>query len=665
MFKKYKLIIINIISLLLITNFYYIYAQEDNYEMKGILLNTYDEFNLKAGDTFQIKVYEKLVDESQEDEDLQVIFGEELTGASFMVITDPANMATVDENGLVTALGKCYGAVVVTYDTYMTSCSIVIDDYIFVWEGWLEEDGKYYWYENERRAGTEGQGKAIYDPRSDAWYWLDASDNGARVENSEVYIEEDKKWVRLLEDGKMAKGWYLGEEGRQYYDPQHFYRYHGLINIEDEEYYFDFDSGLAYEEGWLELDNKYYWFEDAKKQGRLEKILIEDNDEIYCLNPDDNGARFIDSEVEVDGKYYYFDEEGKIYKGFRKTEDKIYFYNEENGEKIFGNYLIDNSLHKFDKKSGELKLGWYKENDKEYWYEKGIRQGTYDDPKGVLGDKKIRGREIYDASLDSWFWLDAEYDGAKAVNKEVWMPYIYADEELGSTEGKWVRYDEDGHMIKGWYENKKEKYYYDETTGAMLKGDYKIKKDYYYFDELSGILDYEGFRNIDDKDYWYEKGIRQGTYNDSKCVLGDGTCRGREIYDPGTKAWYWLDANAEGAKAQGKEVWIPYIYQDEDEWKNNKLKLNQYIKFSDTNALMSNQVKKAILNKEGKWVRYDANGKMAKGWYKVEDEEIEYYHEQEGNIYFYDYVTGLMAKSKTIIDNMKYDFDEISGVLKD
>ena len=33
------------------------------------------------------------------------------------------------------------------------------------------------------------------------------------------------------------------------------------------------------------------------------------------------------------------------------------------------------------------------------------------------------------------------------------------------------------------------------------------------------------------KSYWYEGGIRQGTTKDPKGVIGDGTNRGREIYE--------------------------------------------------------------------------------------------------------------------------------------
>lgn len=123
-----------------------------------------------------------------------------------------------------------------------------------------------------------------------------------------------------------------------------------------------------------------------------------------------------------------------------------------------------------------------------FWYENGVKQGTYSDPQGVMGDGVVRGREIYDPDSHAWYWLDAVYDGAKAVNKEVWMPYIYKTETPGSTNGKWVRYDESGRMITGWYNNSNGRYYYDPTTGAMSKGLTTIGGKKYYFDDSTGVM---------------------------------------------------------------------------------------------------------------------------------------------------------------------------------
>ena len=160
------------------------------------------------------------------------------------------------------------------------------------------------------------------------------------------------------------------------------------------------------------------------------------------------------------------------------------------------------------------------------------------------------------------------------------------------------------------------------------------------------------------KMYWYEGGVRQGTYDDPKGVIGDGTVRGREIFDPATDGWYWLDAVYDGAKACNKEVWMPYIYQNEASWGDAEIEAN-----ANNSGSMKQQVINFIKNRYGKWVRYDANGKMVKGWYTVEGADAEIYPTQVGNTYYYDYQTGLMAKGWQNIDGKDYYFDEQTGVL--
>ena len=186
------------------------------------------------------------------------------------------------------------------------------------------------------------------------------------------------------------------------------------------------------------------------------------------------------------------------------------------------------------------------------------------------------------------------------------------------------------------------------------------------------------FRTGDDgKLYWYESGVKQGTLSDTQGILGDGTNRGREIYDSATDGWYWLDSVYDGAKAVGKEVWIPYIYQDElvmsadgygrmangisDEARVKALAQDSIT----TEANMSEQVEEAIKNRTGKWVRYDENGAMLKGWVKIQGALEKYYPNQVGNIYYYDQKTGLMAKGNVNISGVEYHFDETTGVLDD
>ena len=171
------------------------------------------------------------------------------------------------------------------------------------------------------------------------------------------------------------------------------------------------------------------------------------------------------------------------------------------------------------------------------------------------------------------------------------------------------------------------------------------------------------------KQYWYENNKIQGVYGSPGNVWYDDIERGREIFDPKSNGWYWLDAVYGGAKAVNKEVFMPYVYSNEKEFDEATIdslaeESNTYTENYGPVANMGDQVKKAIKEGTGKWVRYDFQGKMIKGWYTVfskEDQKL--YPNQVGNTYYYDYKTGLMAKGWTNIGGTNYYFDELTGVL--
>ena len=210
-----------------------------------------------------------------------------------------------------------------------------------------------------------------------------------------------------------------------------------------------------------------------------------------------------------------------------------------------------------------------------------------------------------------------------------------------------------------------------------------------YFPHKDNIM----LANVNDnKVYWFENNKIQGTNKDPKGVYGwddrvkKNINRGREIYNqggmvsPGGAGWHWLDSVYGGAVAFNKEVWMPYIYQDEASWddatkKTISLESDSYteksyyyekaqLEYHTVNAKMSDQVYNAMKNGTGKWVRYSYTGSMVKGWYAVVGKEEDIYPDQKGNVYYYDYKTGLMAKGETVIDGITYIFDELTGVLK-
>lgn len=250
-------------------------------------------------------------------------------------------------------------------------------------------------------------------------------------------------------------------------------------------------------------------------------------------------------------------------------------------------------------KYGE-KNGWVEENGKKYWYEKGVKQGTTG-----------RGKEIYDPNSDAWYWLDAVQGGAMTVNKDVYQESAagqWADKPDGT--GKWVRYDENGHMIKGWQTTEKGTYYFDPTFGTMAKGVTEIDGVPCAFDQNTGIGLDKQWVTINGADYWYENGVRQGLEG-----------RGKEIYDPASDAWYWLDAVDQGKKATSKDV---YQESEAGQWADRA-------------------------DGTGKWVRYDAQGHMIKGW-------------SADKRYYFDPIYGTMAKGDAVIDGRTYHFDKNTGI---
>ena len=98
------------------------------------------------------------------------------------------------------------------------------------------------------------------------------------------------------------------------------------------------------------------------------------------------------------------------------------------------------------------------------------------------------GTEYYCDETGDWYWMDASKEGEFAHDREVYIPYVFNEEAVSSTEGKWVRYDHEGKMIKGWYLDTGNQYYYDTVTGAMYKGQYLIDGWLCQFNEMTGIL---------------------------------------------------------------------------------------------------------------------------------------------------------------------------------
>lgn len=219
-----------------------------------------------------------------------------------------------------------------------------------------------------------------------------------------------------------------------------------------------------------------------------------------------------------------------------------------------------------------------KETDNKYWFDYGVL---------------ARQKEVYNPYTDTWYWFEA--DGSMAVDKDVFIP---VNEEY--TDGKWVRYDSDGNMIKGEDFRYGGWYWFDLTTGEMKKGfayipDGTDDGKWVYYDEINGQM------------YHGESYINEG--------------------------WYRFD-DVTGKMQHGE-------FSSEEG--------NRYL-YNEITGIMQ----KGEVCKENNWYYYDEiTGIMQKG---------EVHH--HGNSYYYDVQTGIMQYGFVYRNDKWYYYNETTGVME-
>jgi len=148
-----------------------------------------------------------------------------------------------------------------------------------------------------------------------------------------------------------------------------------------------------------------------------------------------------------------------------------------------------------------------------------------------------------------------------------------------------------------------------ENTPALAKmGWYQLES---YSAEIYGGIDYC---------YWYENDVRQGL------DLNDPSYRGKEIYDPKSDGWYWLDNCNAGRMAVSKDVLLP---------QDTKTYLEDVAAYGTPEEYPE----------RWKWARYDNFGKMMKGQIHMHIEGTP--EDAEWGYWWFDEVTGAMQKGLT------------------
>lgn len=162
------------------------------------------------------------------------------------------------------------------------------------------------------------------------------------------------------------------------------------------------------------------------------------------------------------------------------------------------------------------------------WARSADQSQMYRFENGVMS----KGVEYQDPDTGYWYYL--RDDGTMVYDDEFWI----------ADHNKWVRYDEQGHMVHGVFAEERGTYYFDEWTGEMLHGEAQLslEKDgdgdygtgWFYFDTWTGIMaiDEDVYLSNDSGGKW----VRYDT--DGTMVHGEDN---RVSKADGKSHWWYFD----------------------------------------------------------------------------------------------------------------------------
>ena len=197
--------------------------------------------------------------------------------------------------------------------------------------GWVYQDGLQYWFDS----GIMARSKEIYDPSSNAWYWLDA--DGTMAHDKDVYQSSNGgKWVRYDSAGHMIKG----ED----------YRYGGW-------YFFDYTTGAMAKGMKYISSNGGKWVYYDWTNGQMA-----------------HGEKYVNYDSEHTGWYLFDDNTGAMFHGdtyIRSNGGKWVRYDRTSGKMVKGLHYQDGSYYYFDQTTGAMAHGkaWVPEWNDYAWFD--------------------------------------------------------------------------------------------------------------------------------------------------------------------------------------------------------------------------------------------------------------------------------------------------------
>ena len=353
---------------------------------------------------------------------------------------------------------------------------------------------------------------------------------GALVTNS--YVQVDKDWYYVGNDGKRLKGSQTINNVPVYFDPYDGKQAKGVFG--NDGYFYDKDSGAKVDLGtnryvyindnWYYLNGEgkilkgsqtidgvhvyfdyngvqakdtvldgYYYDKDTGARKELPRDqFIKIGDDLYYFSS--NGRT---GEINIDGKDYYIAQYGRVLRGSFNIYQYPPYYDDETGEAVEKTGFVKSRGSWFYLENGK-KVAGFKKIDGKLYYFSANPMNKYETNEQVRG--KLVGPKFYISFLsraedNPTYYFDAETGAA------VTTQFVYAD-------GHWYYFGNDGKALLFDQVVNGQHLYFD-YEGKQVKGDFVTDyKGTRYYDENSGELVTNQTRTINGVTYHFDENGR-------------------------------------------------------------------------------------------------------------------------------------------------------------
>ena len=355
--------------------------------------------------------------------------------------------------------------------------------------------------QNDKQNQNETQNKAEKDSSQTTQKQETAltKDNSSTEEiteevNKEGWQKENGQW-RYYENKKAVKNWkkiaghwyYFNQDGlmlnNTVYDDYLFNKSGAMVETSwikiDEKWYYATESGKIIRNKWEKINGFWYRFDETGAM--LTKTIYND----YLLET--SGAMHENGWVKIDEKWYYATESGKIIRNkWEKINGSWYRFDETGimlSKTIYNDYLLQTSgamaeknWVKMDEKwyyatdSGKVvRNKWEKINSSWYLFDKdGVMLSSQWKDKYYLKDSGAMAQNewIFDKKYNSWFYLKS--DGSYAENQ--WQGSYYLKSYGYMAKNEWI------------FDKSYNAWYYLKEDGLYATGTLKINGKNYSFE---------------------------------------------------------------------------------------------------------------------------------------------------------------------------------------